>query len=104
MEAAVSTRIKAAQTDNAEVDLSQWAEPKETQRVANARAVLRRLAVKWWAHHQEKLVLQWLKGQGYQETADDVADINDCIRLQLGCTYWSWTRVSQIFFWKLPEK
>ncbi len=52
--------------------------------MANARAVLRRFVAKWWVHHQEKLALQWLKDQGDQATAEDVAAINDCIRRQLG--------------------
>ena len=79
-------------------------EPGETQRVADARAVLRRFVAKWWAHHQEKVALQWLKDQGDQATEDDVAAINDCIRRQMGCTYWTWNRGSRIFFWKFPEE
>jgi hypothetical protein len=55
MEEAISTRVKAAQADEAEVDLDQWAEEGETPEQANPREVLRRFVVKWWIYHQERL-------------------------------------------------
>ena len=104
MEEAVSTRVKAAQADDAEVDLSQWAEPGETEEVANARAVLRRFSVRWWAKHQEKIARRWLKNLGPDAVKEDIEGINDCLRRTEGCTYWSWNRGSRLFFWKLPAE
>ena len=82
--------MKAAQADNAEVDLGQWAEDGGTTRVANAQAVLRRFVARWWAMiHQEKVALEWLRNQGPEACEEDVKAINDCIRRVMGCTYWS---------------
>ena len=57
-------RVKAAQTDEAEVDTSHWALPNETIEEAKAHQVLRQFAVRWWAKHQEKLTYDWLKQRG----------------------------------------
>ena len=104
LEVEASVRVKAAQADDAEVDLAQWAEPSETPRIANARAVLRRFVVRWWAHHQEQQAMEWIKSQGHQQSEEDVKAISDCIRRAMGCTYWSWSRGSRIFFWKFPPE
>jgi len=45
MEVKASTRLGAAQADDAEVDLLAWALPDETNKQANARNVLWHLAV-----------------------------------------------------------
>ena len=58
-----STRVKASQSDNAEVDLSQWAEPDKTPRVPNAQYVLHRFAVKWWMNYQEGIVTKLLESR-----------------------------------------
>jgi hypothetical protein len=100
LEEAADVRVAAAQADDAEVDLSQWAEPGESDRVAKARQVLRRLAVKWWAYHQEKLALEWLASRGSRATQADIDGIDDCIRRAKACTYHTWVRGSRIFFWK----
>ncbi|KAL7532942.1 hypothetical protein ACHAXR_006517 [Thalassiosira sp. AJA248-18] len=106
MEEATATRVKAAQADGAEVDLSQWAEPEgiETPERARARVVLRRFAAKWWAYHQEQVAMRWIKSQGNRATKEDIDAINDCIRRAKGTTYWSWDRGSRIFFWKIPPE
>ena len=104
MEEAVSTRVKAAQADNAAVDLSQWALPNETEKTSNSREIIRRLVMKWWALYQEESALRWLKNQGPAAIQADIDAINDCIRCMKGCTYWTWERGSRIFFWKFPEE
>ena len=48
LEKQATTRVKAAQADDAEVDLTTWAIPGETMAEAAARQVLRKFAVKWW--------------------------------------------------------
>jgi hypothetical protein len=45
IEGKATTRVAAAQADDAEVDLSAWALPGETLEEARARDVLRHLAV-----------------------------------------------------------
>jgi hypothetical protein len=45
MEVKASTRVGAAQADDAEVDLSAWALPEETIEQAKARNVLRHFSV-----------------------------------------------------------
>ena len=48
----ITTRIKAAQADDAVVDLSQWDKhidnKKLAVKIADAKAVLRRFVAKWW--------------------------------------------------------
>lgn len=104
LEEAASTRVKAAQADDAQVDLSQWAEPDETEEVAQARDVLRRLAVKWWKSHQEAVAYKWLQDIGPTATQEDIEAVNDCMRRVKGCTYWSWERGSRIMFYKFPPE
>ena len=104
LEVNASTRVKAAQADNAEVDLSQWAESDESLLVADARAVLRKFVNIWWARFQERKALDWLNSASSVEKKEDSDAIADCIRRAKGCTYWSWTRGSRMFFWKFPEE
>ena len=104
MEEAVSTRVRAAQADDAEVDLSQWASPLETVNEARARKVLRRFVVKWWSYHQRQVAEKWLKSLGSLATKDDVEAVNDCLRRVQGCDYWSWHRGSRIMFYKFPTE
>lgn len=104
MEEATETRVKAAQADDAEVDLSQWPYPNETPRIAWARNVLRRLVAKWWILHQEKLAMRWLEDMGSEATSEDIDAINDCMRHVKGCTYWTWSRGSRILFYKFPPE
>ena len=100
MEVGTDTRVKAAQADDAEVDLSQWPHPNETPKIAWARNVLRRLVAKWWIYYQEKVARKWLKDMGSKTMQEDIDAINDCMRYVRGCTYWSWTRGSRILFYK----
>ena len=55
LERDTESKITAATVDDAEVNLSQWALPNETEKQAKARVVLRRFAAKWWRYYQEKL-------------------------------------------------
>ena len=98
LEVEAQVRVKAAQADDAKVDLSQWAGPLETPEVAKARNVLRRFVVRWWALYQERYTLAWYSVQGHTESEEDTKAIADCIRRFNGCTNWSWTRGIRICF------
>jgi len=100
MEVKALTRIGAAQADDAEVDLLAWALPEETIEQANARIVLRRVAVRWWARNIAKEALTWWRANG--KGLKDLAAIQHCIFRARACSYWQWTRGSQLFFWRLP--
>ena len=50
LEQRASTRVSAAQADDAEVNLTAWASPDETAEEAKACVILRRFAVRWWTH------------------------------------------------------
>ena len=98
LEQAVSTRVKAAHADNAEVDLSQWALKDETPEVANACAVLRRFAVHWWSYYQEHIARSWLASQGSTCKVADIDAIEDYVRRVKACTYWAWPRGSRLMY------
>ena len=106
LELKVATRIKAAQADDAIVDLSQWDEHIEDKtlanKMANVKAILRRFVAKWWIVHQEQLAWSWFHNQPGQNKEADRKAIMDCIRRIKGTTYWTWTRGSRLFFWKFP--
>ena len=51
LEELAEVRAEASCPDDAEIDLSIWASPQETQEQAEACSVLRRFAVKWWARY-----------------------------------------------------
>ncbi len=97
LEESANIRLKAAQADDAEVDLSQWALPGKTNEQAQAQKILRRFAVKWWKYYQIKAARAWLKRNPGKPNE---RAINDCIRRIKGCTYWAWPWGSRIFFWK----
>jgi hypothetical protein len=59
LEAKVTTRVSAAQTDFAEVDLTAWSSPSETEEEAHARVILRRFAVRWWADYLARDAMLW---------------------------------------------
>ena len=96
-----SSRTKAAQVDDAEVDLSASAVPGETQEMAKARQVLRRLAVRWWYHHQVKVAQTWLAG-GVRSQEDKEA-VDDAIRRMKAATYFGWPRGSRHLFYKVKD-
>jgi hypothetical protein len=64
LEAKATTRVAAAQTDFAKVDLSTWSPPAETEKEAWAREVLRQFAARWWAHNLAKEAMQWWNWNG----------------------------------------
>ena len=98
---ATEGRLKAAQTDDAGVELVHWSHPGETPAEARARNTLRRLALRWWKHLQTRQARDWL---ALNPGKTNTAAIEDCIRRIQGATYWAWPRGSRIFFWKFHSK
>ncbi len=49
LEANISTNLATTQIDKAEVNLSVWALLNETPEQEKAQAILKNVAVKWWA-------------------------------------------------------
>ncbi|KAL7528378.1 hypothetical protein ACHAWF_002541 [Thalassiosira exigua] len=103
LEESAQGRVKAAQPDDAEVDLSAWALPGETPKMVKARQVLRRLALRWWKHYQEKHAREWLKSYTDELTPEDYAGVEDCLRRVRATTYFSWPRGSRHHFWKVKD-
>ena len=101
LEVRANARMKAAQPDDAEVDLTPWATPDETMAVARARQVLRRLAVRWWIRHQTRVALDWL-GAG-RRNRKDREGVEDCLRCIRGVTYFGWPRGSRHLFYKVGD-
>ena len=97
LEDATEARLKAAQSDDAEVNLAHWAPPGETQKEAWARNIMRSLALRWWKYLQIKKAKDWLAVNPGKTNAEAIAD---CIARIQGATYWAWPRGSRIFFWK----
>ncbi len=102
MEERVETRVAAAQADDAEVDLSNWAMPNETPEQAAARNVLRRLVVRWWADFKTKQAWTWWRENG--KRPEDKEAIEDIVRRFKPCSYWQWHRGSRILFYLYPEE
>jgi len=102
LEGNVDTRLAAAQADDAEVDLSTWAMPGETQEQAAARKVFRSVALRWWKWHKTQKAWKWFNNHG-QLPADRLA-IEDCVGRIEACTYFQWPRGSRIFFWEFDEE
>ena len=98
LEEAASVRVEAAQADDAEVDLSQWSVDGESREEAAARVVLRRFAARWWSYYQEKLGRTCLKRNKLENSAVDIAAVEDCIQRCKACTYWTWPRDSLILY------
>ena len=93
----------ATKADDADIDLSTWSSPEESEAVGRARQVLRRFVARWWVVHQTRLAQEWLRKQSPPSQAD-IEGVEDCLRRVAACTYWDWTRGSRIFFWKIPDK
>ena len=102
LEDKVTTRVGAAQTDFAEVDLTAWASPSETEEVARARVILRRFAARWWAYYLERDAMRWWNSNGRDPT--DLEAIEDCIFRARATSYWHWHRGSRLFFWRFPKE
>lgn len=102
LEEMAKVRAEAACPDDAEIDLSTWALPEETPEITNARTLLRRFAVRWWAYYQTKKALEWLE----QEPRDrfDYDAVHDGIRRVQARRYFKWVRGSRILYWKLPKE
>ncbi|KAL7527269.1 hypothetical protein ACHAXR_004033, partial [Thalassiosira sp. AJA248-18] len=102
MEVKVDTRVEAKLADDAEVNLSTWAIPGETESEIKARIVLRQFAVRWWAYNLEKKAWLWWHAHGKDPI--DAEAITDCIRRVKACTYWQWVRGSRLMPWQCsPE-
>ena len=101
LEAKVTTRLTAAQADQAEVDLSAWAVPMETSEQAKARVVLRRFAVRWWAFNLRREAMPSWNRNGRDPR--DLAAIQDCVFRARASSYWHWHRGSRLFFWRFPR-
>ncbi len=89
MDVKASTHVGAAQANDAEVDLSAWALPDETDEQVRARNVLRRFAVQWWARNIANEVMSWWRANG--KDPKDLAAIQNCIFRARACSYWHWT-------------
>ena len=100
LELTAEVRAKAACPDDADIDLSTWAAPDETQPQADARTCLRRLAVTWWAWYHSTHARQWLLAE--TRSYRDHAGVKDCISRIMACRYFKWPRGSRIFFWRIP--
>ena len=102
LEQKVTTRVAAAQTDFAEVDLTAWSSPSETEAEGQARVILRRFAARWWAYYLEKDAMKWWNSNGRDPL--DLAAIQDCVFRARATSYWHWHRGSRLFFWRFPRE
>ncbi len=102
LEAKVTTRVAAAQTNFAEVDLTAWSSPSETEEEAQGRVVLRRFAARWWANYLERDARRWWMSNWRDPL--DLAAIEDCILRARAASYWHWHRGSHLFFWRFPKE
>ena len=101
LEAAATARVKAGQINDADVDLSAWALPDKTAKMARAQQVLRRLAVRWWFSHQKKVAEAWLATG--ERTEADREGVTDALRRMKAATYFTWPRGSRHLFWKVED-
>ncbi len=88
MEVKATTRIAAAQANDAEVDLSAWALPGETIEQARSRDVLRRFVIQGWATYLSKEAMQWWKSNG--KNPKDLTAIQNCIFQARAYSCWHW--------------
>jgi hypothetical protein len=102
LEDKATTRIAAAQADDAEVDLSAWSHPGETPVEAKARETLRRFAVRWWSMNLRREAMYWWNRSG--KDPQNLAAIHNCIFRAQACSYWNWHRGSRLFFWRFPPE
>ncbi len=102
LEAKVTTRVAAAQTNFAEVDLIVWSFPSEMEEEAQGRVALWRFAARWWANYLERDAMHWWMCNGRDPL--DLAAIKDCIFWACAASYWHWHRGSRLFFWRFPKE
>jgi hypothetical protein len=96
LEAKVTTRVAAAQTNFAEVGPTAWSSPSETEEEAQGRVVLRQFAAHWWANYLERDAMRWWMSNGWDPL--DLAAIKDCIVWARATSYWHWHQGSRLFF------
>jgi hypothetical protein len=101
LEVSANVRAEAACPDDAEIDLSIWAPDNETAEQADARVVIRRLAVRWWADFHSRKAHQWLTVS--PRTHADHDGVKDCLSRLRACRYFKWPRGSRILFWRIPQ-
>jgi hypothetical protein len=100
LEEKVSTRVAAAQADNAKVDLAAWSSPQVTEEEAKVWVILSWFAVRWWAYNMGREALSWWNRNG--RDPKDLAAIQDCIFQARASSYWHWHQGSWLFFWRFP--
>jgi hypothetical protein len=101
LELTAEVRAEAACPDDAEVELATWSYPGETDEEVQARSVLCRLAVRWWAAYQESHALGWL--QTAPEDPWNEEAVASCLFHIKACKYFKWVRSSRILFGKIPN-
>lgn len=105
MEQAAEVRAEASCPDDAEIDLSVWSWPGESELSASARTVLRRFAVKWWKYYHTRTANGWLKSRASADQVKfDTQAVKDCLFRINACKYFKWVRGSRILYWQLPEE
>jgi hypothetical protein len=73
----VTTCVAAAQADFAEVNLTAWSSPSETDREeSQARVVLCQFLGCWWANNLKREAMWWWGCNGHDPL--DLAAIKDC--------------------------
>ena len=77
LEQKASTRVSAAQADDAKVNLTAWASPGETAEEAKARVILQQFAVQWWTHNLRRDAMSWWNRES--KGRQDLAAIHDCL-------------------------
>ena len=102
MELAAEVRAEASCADDAEIDLSTWALPGESKKMAAARMKLRNFAVLWWKDFKCRQAASWLRKHGDSNVDEPVID-KAMSRIK-ACRYFKWVRGSQIFYWLLPKE
>eukprot|EP00986_Skeletonema_menzelii_P016382 scaffold14397_cov80-Skeletonema_menzelii.AAC.1 len=102
LEKMIEGRVEAKLPDDAPVDYSLWALPNETPAEEEARHILRRVAVKWWAANIESEARAWLETHAHDER--DVEAVENVIRRVKAASYWEWHRGSRLFFWRFPSE
>ncbi len=102
LEAKVMMHVAAAQADFAEVDLTAWSSPLETEEEAQARVVLQQFAGRWWANNLEQEAMRWWSCNGRDPL--DLTAIKDWIFRARAASYWCWQWGSRLCFWRFPKE
>ena len=89
LELNANARVVASMVDDRDANLSFCAEPNGTKEVGEARHVLRRFAILWWYHHKKEETESCLAGL-QNPSAQDRADVEDCLTQAWACQYFTW--------------